>query len=276
MALMTCAVRCVVHDEAGQPVEGARISATLNRHEVYDGYVVPTLVEGMTDAAGEAVLALWPNQLGATESLYVVRIALPSGQKLSVNAVVPNVASAYLHQIAQVPVYPGKTDGQLMLDAAVAAVAPAVDAMLAAQAAQATAGLAQAGAELAQSLAEGAERQAEAFALEAAGSAQAAASDRLQVAEDRVQTGLDRQATAADRVQTGLDATATLGNATAADLSRLAAKAHAEAAAVSAGIAGDKAAEAAASAGSFAEHFASMATSLIQTQAIVVAHHAFQ
>ena len=126
MTIPTCAVACSVHDDAGDPVAGAKITARLDRFEVYNGYVVPTLIEAETDASGAATLDLWPNQLGSTESSYTIRIVAPNGKTLKTTATVPNVSNASLHLIANLPAYEGKTDGQLVIDAAVAAVAPAV------------------------------------------------------------------------------------------------------------------------------------------------------
>lgn len=121
MSLTTCAVVAHVFDQDGSPVAGATITATLNRYEVYQGYVVPDQVEATTDLNGAATLHLWPNQLGATESLYKIVITSTNGKTLRTLASVPNVSTANLWEIAELPAYPGKTEGQLMLDAAVAA-----------------------------------------------------------------------------------------------------------------------------------------------------------
>ena len=126
MTLPTCNVLCSIYDDAGVPIAEATITARLNQYEVYLGYVVPQLITGKTNANGQVTLALWPNQLGSTESMYVVKIFPPNGKSLTVNAVVPNVASTELHLVAELPAYTGKTDGQLILDAAVAAGAIAV------------------------------------------------------------------------------------------------------------------------------------------------------
>lgn len=134
--LPTCRVHCAVHDNDGSPIQGATITARLNRFEVFEGYVVPDLEAAVTDEAGVAVLALWPNALGATASTYDVRILAPNGKILRLVATVPNVADVNLHQIANLPAYDGKSDGQLIIDAAVAAVAPAVAAQFAAEAAR--------------------------------------------------------------------------------------------------------------------------------------------
>ena len=126
MSLPTCNVLCSIFDDQGQPIQGAIISAKLNQYEVYDGYVVPTLVQGTTGADGTVTIALWPNQLGSTGSMYTIKINTPSGKNLTTSAVIPNVSSTELHLVAELPAYEGKTDGQLILDAAVAAGATAV------------------------------------------------------------------------------------------------------------------------------------------------------
>lgn len=124
--LPTCAVSCTVHDQAGRPEVGATVTARLSSYEVYQGYVVPEVVTATTDAYGVCVLNLWPNQLGAVESLYNITITPTAGRALRTTATVPNQSSAQLHLIAELPPYDGKTDGQLILDDAVAAGAVAV------------------------------------------------------------------------------------------------------------------------------------------------------
>ena len=131
--LPTCNIHCAVRDDAGLPVVGAVITAKLNQFEIYQGYVVPQLVQGTTGSDGTVILALWPNALGATESVYNVKIVSPNGKTLRTTVTVPNVSDANLHEIAELPTYDGKSDGQLIIDAAVAAVAPAVAAKLAAE-----------------------------------------------------------------------------------------------------------------------------------------------
>lgn len=176
--LPVCRVHCAVHDNDGRPIEGATITARLNRFEVFQGYVVPDLETATTDSNGACVLSLWPNALGATASSYEVRIVAPNGKALRISATVPNIEDAHLHEIANLPVYEGKPDGQLIIDAAVAAAAPAVAAKIAAEAAQGesesardAAQLAQAGAEAAQGASEAARDAAQASAGQSAASA---------------------------------------------------------------------------------------------------------
>jgi hypothetical protein len=118
----TCAVRAVVRDSVGgQPVEGAKVSARLSSYEVYQGYVVPHLVQGVTDVNGECILNLWPNQLGAVESNYAVTI-LALGKSLKTFCVVPSALSAELSDIAELPPYDGLNDGSLIIGQVLAAL----------------------------------------------------------------------------------------------------------------------------------------------------------
>lgn len=41
--LPTCRVHCAIFDNDGAPIEGAAVTAALNRFEVYQGYVVPDI-----------------------------------------------------------------------------------------------------------------------------------------------------------------------------------------------------------------------------------------
>jgi len=121
----TCAVRAVVRDSVGgQPVSGAVVSARLSTYEVYQGYVVPHLVQATTDANGECVLDLWPNQLGAVESNYAVTI-VALGKTLRTFCVVPSAPTAQLADISGLPAYDGQPDGAFVIAQALQAVADA-------------------------------------------------------------------------------------------------------------------------------------------------------
>lgn len=117
MPIPTCSVLCRVHLQEGGPDVGAIVIAKLNAHEVYDGYVVPQVTQGTTDENGEVTLDLFPNELGSVESAYEFSITSRNGKRLRVTAVVPNNPDANLHEIAVLPVFPGKVDGQLALEA---------------------------------------------------------------------------------------------------------------------------------------------------------------
>lgn len=131
--LQTCAVSFRVFTDDGLPDIGASVSATLNQFEVYDGYVVPELVAGKTDSNGFVILRLWPNELGSTGSMYTVKIVSTNGKKLTVSAVVPNLASANIEDIAQMPAYPGKTDADASMTIAVTAATSAQTSSISAQ-----------------------------------------------------------------------------------------------------------------------------------------------
>lgn len=120
--LPTCRVHCAIFDNDGTPIAGAVVTARLDRFEVVpDGYVVPDIETATTDAAGACVLPLWPNALGNTASFYNIKIQAPNGKSLRLTAVVPNVPDIDLQQIAALPPYEGKPDGQIILDQAIAA-----------------------------------------------------------------------------------------------------------------------------------------------------------
>lgn len=110
MSLPTCNVLCKLYDSTGAPVEGAKFTFTLNRYEVYQGYVVPVETEVTTNALGQATAALWPNELGSAQSSYRVLIQPPEGKTLRLSCSVPSAASADLEDIAEIPPWDGKQD----------------------------------------------------------------------------------------------------------------------------------------------------------------------
>jgi hypothetical protein len=131
-AVTTCAVLCIINDSVeGTPVEGARVEATLSTFEVDDGYVTPHKTFAITDVNGECTLDLWPNQLGAVESEYLIKIT-SLGKTLKTTAVIPNQPNCNLWEVAGLPVYDGLDNGSLIIgqvlaarDIAVAAAATA-------------------------------------------------------------------------------------------------------------------------------------------------------
>lgn len=62
--LPTVNVTARVYDQSGKPVHKAVVTMRLTTVERYSGYIVPREVRAETDAAGKAVLAVWPNELG--------------------------------------------------------------------------------------------------------------------------------------------------------------------------------------------------------------------
>ena len=92
MSTITVPVTFVAADQNGDPVSRARVRATLDRTEIYSGFVVPEMVEVLADDAGLCVLMLWPNVLGVAGSTYRVQAWNPDTGKrfLDALALVPN------------------------------------------------------------------------------------------------------------------------------------------------------------------------------------------
>ena len=238
--LPTCNVLCAVNDNDGSPIEGAIVTAKLDRFEVHDGYVVPDLISGTTGANGKCTLALWPNALGSTQSSYSIKIVAPNGKTLRTTATVPNVSDANLHQIANLPAYEGKSDGQLIIDAAVAAVAPAVAAKLAAETAASNAATS---ASTASSSASAAESSATTAASHATAAQNSANSASTQAGTATTQAGIATTQAGIATTQAGNAAT----SAGAAETSAIAAAGSADTAATNAAEAETSATAAAAS-----------------------------
>lgn len=70
---------------------GAKISASLSDYDIYSNFfIVPGVTTTTTDAAGVAVLNLFPNVLGTRGTHYLFKITLADGRSRSVTAIVPN------------------------------------------------------------------------------------------------------------------------------------------------------------------------------------------
>ena len=109
-----CMVRTIVNDSIdGTPVQGAVVEFVLSSFDVDDGYVAPLKATVYTDEFGEAFISLWPNELGAVETVYNVKI-IANGKTLRVTCTVPNTPEADLHLIAQLPPWPGQSQGQFL------------------------------------------------------------------------------------------------------------------------------------------------------------------
>lgn len=75
----------------GLDIPNARITARLTTPVVYQGYVLPKSTVAETNGTGEAVLELWPNELGTTMSQYQVKIQdITTGKTFAVYAFIPN------------------------------------------------------------------------------------------------------------------------------------------------------------------------------------------
>ena len=123
-------------DPEGRPLRGAIVSMRLTTTERYQGYIVPAEVHGVTGNDGQAVLAVWPNELGTERSEYLVTVTFPepcmvpggtpgkvSPRSIRGYAVVPN-ADCLLHDIMELPPYEQRGAGQI-ITAEVAAYADA-------------------------------------------------------------------------------------------------------------------------------------------------------
>lgn len=230
MTLPTCKVICTIRDQSGNPEVGAYFEARLNSFEVYDGYVVPEVVRGTSDATGICELNLWPNELGSVESAYEVKIRSRLGKSITVVAVVPNQVSVDLHSIATLPPYPGKTEGQYFIDQAIAVRDAA------AQSAQSASG-------------------SEATAIQKAGEAASRASDAAASAA----AALASEGSAASSASASASsASASAASASASETSAVASASSAASSAASASTASTKAAEASASADSAAQSAATI------------------
>jgi hypothetical protein len=109
-------------EQDGMPIAGAVVTAKLSGLEVdaVAGYILPHQMTATADAQGVAVLSLWPNQLGNTETFYEFKITDPAtGKSARIQASIPN-GDCKLHMVANLPPYEGKPDGQLAADAAAA------------------------------------------------------------------------------------------------------------------------------------------------------------
>ena len=153
-------------DQNGHPIVGGKVSATLTRDELYNGFIVPNQLTTVSDAAGVAVLDLFPNQLGSQGSQYIFRLTQPGGKTLSVTGTVPNAACT-LQSIATLPAAPAAPIGQQAVDTAIAAMGAASNSATAAH----TSELAAAGSATASDTSAAAAHTSE---LAAAGSATAA------------------------------------------------------------------------------------------------------
>jgi hypothetical protein len=113
----TVAVTVTAFDQNGNPVSGGRVQAELDRTEIYNGFIAPECIEGVTDADGVCVLQLWPNALGSKGSSYHVRAYNPdTGLKyLNTTAVVPNNACRLEQIIVAQPFPPIDASGQVLI-----------------------------------------------------------------------------------------------------------------------------------------------------------------
>ena len=268
--IITVPVTCLLSDQNGNPVAGARLTATLNQTEIFQGFVVPENVTATTGDDGVAVLDLWPNALGVNGSTYLVTAVNPDTGRKFLDALVsvPNSA-CNLHQIVTAEPYPAIDASQQALAAAQGALA-----LVTAQADIATAKAVLTAADVVlthadvvavQALAD----DAHADMLAAQADATQTALDRLATAADLAQTTLDRAATGADAAHTALDATATAADRVQTGADKTASAASAVTATDQATIATTKAGEAVDSAAASEISAAAAAGSALAAQTAV-------
>jgi len=256
MSIPTVQVTCVAYDQNGNPVAGGTFRFKLDRTEIYNGFVVPEVVEGTANAQGVCVVNLWPNALGTNSSQYRVQAYNPdTGAKyLDAFAVIPN-SNCYLQDVIQIPPYPPIDQSQqAMIAAQAAASAAAAEADLAAADADAAALSAAAAAASATAAANSATAAANS-ATSASGSASTAttAAQSAQTSAGTATTKASEASTSATNAAASASSASTstttaTNQATSATNSATAAANSATSAANSASTATTKASEAAASA----------------------------
>lgn len=122
-------VRARILDQNGKPVPRARVAMRLTTNERFCGLVVPRETAQMTDANGNAVLRVFPNELGSEGSEYLVTISYagdgcaPCGKRggpptmpgamRHFYVVVPN-ADCDLFDITELPPYEQRGAGQVI------------------------------------------------------------------------------------------------------------------------------------------------------------------
>lgn len=129
MAAPTVTVSIDLSAMIGEALEGVEIRATLDRNEVYGGFIIGTEATATTDASGIATMELFPNALpdadlpglGTQGSVYRFTSTTTTGRKLDVLATIPNqdcnLHSVILPEDAGSP-NPGLLQGSVRYDVA--------------------------------------------------------------------------------------------------------------------------------------------------------------
>lgn len=170
-------------DQNGKPVVKARITMRLTTIERYCGLIVPRETSQYTDANGNAILRVWPNELGTEGSEYMVTISYGDacaspcarqgapGPSMSqrFRVVVPN-ADCNLFDITDLPPYEQRGSGQVITAEVAAFASQAANAADRAQNAIDTAGAIRSGMEEIANLADSAKVAAQEAARLAQGS----------------------------------------------------------------------------------------------------------
>ena len=271
MSIPTVNVTVVVNGQDGSPVEGAVITAKLDREDRYEGLVVRKTVRGKTGETGQLVMALFPNVLGTSGSQYQFSIQTKEGAQ-RYTASVPN-SDCYLSSIIGLDPAPALSAAEVVLrdanTARVKAEAAADDAEASASAAATsqTASLLAAGdAASAAEAAGGSEAIASEKAAAAAASEVAAAASLAAAELEATASAASAAASAASASESAASASASATSASSAQSSAAAADAS-KVAAVSAQGAAESARDAAQAAQSVVATSASQAASSASSSA---------
>lgn len=170
-----------VNDQQGRPIAGAVVRMRLCAPEKYQGLVVPREVSQVTDAAGLAVLRVFPNALGYEGSEYDVHITFPGSgagvcgscttdrlpvlRPIRAHAVVPN-SDCNLFDILNLPPYEQRGAGAVLPEEVAGYAAAAASSADAARSSAAAAASSTSAVQAAAEAAKAAQTAAEGFAEE--------------------------------------------------------------------------------------------------------------
>ncbi len=169
-----------ITDQGGRPIAGAVVRMRLCTPEKYQGLIVPRETSQVTDAAGLAVLRVFPNALGYEGSEYDVHVSFPASgagvcgcadslpvlRPIRAHAVVPN-SDCNLFDILNLPPYEQRGAGSVLPEEVAGYAAAAANSAEAARSSAAAAAGSTAAVEAAAKAAKAAQTAAEGFAEEA-------------------------------------------------------------------------------------------------------------
>ena len=169
-----------ITDQGGRPIAGAVVRMRLCTPEKYQGLIVPRETSQVTDAAGLAVLRVFPNALGYEGSEYDVHVSFPASgagvcgcadslpvlRPIRAHAVVPN-SDCNLFDILNLPPYEQRGAGSVLPEEVAGYAAAAANSAEAARRSAAAAAGSTAAVEAAAKAAKAAQTAAEGFAEEA-------------------------------------------------------------------------------------------------------------
>lgn len=169
-----------ITDQGGRPVAGAVVRMRLCTPEKYQGLIVPRETSQVTDAAGLAVLRVFPNALGYEASEYDVHVSFPASgagvcgcadslpvlRPIRAHAVVPN-NDCNLFDILNLPPYEQRGAGSVLPEEVAGYAAAAANSADAARSSAAAAAGSTAAVQTAIEAAKAAQTAAEGFAEEA-------------------------------------------------------------------------------------------------------------